>query len=222
MMTHHMLKYISIGLLFSGVGLRAQQGVTQPVIATPAAAAAPSAVPVAGSMPLAQAVADPSQIASTYLIGADDAIVVTVWKEQNFSGPHSVRPDGMITMPLLGDIPAAGMTPMQLSDDISRRLKRYVNDPLVAVSVQQINSKHIYIVGQVLKVGPLALVAGMTPLQALASAGGLGPFANEKHIYILRKANGKEEKLPFNYKTALKTGNMQGIELAPGDTIVVP
>ena len=216
------LKCICIGVLLSGTGLRAQQGITQPVIAVQAPAAPSSPALIAGPVPVSQAVADPSQIGSTYLLGADDSIVVTVWKEQNFSGPHSVRPDGMISMPLLGDIQAAGLTPMQLSDDISKRLKKYVNDPLVTVSVQQINSKHIYIVGQVLRVGPLALVAGMTPLQALASAGGLGPFANEKHIYILRKVSGKEEKIPFNYKTALKTGNMQGIQLAPGDTIVVP
>ena len=220
MRMHSTVRCVGIVVLLSGAGVRAQQGVTQPVIATPVAV--PSAAPVAGNVPLSQAVTDPSQMATTYVLGADDAILVNVWKELNFSGPHSVRPDGMISMPLLGDMQAAGLTPMQLSDDISKRLKKYVNDPLVTVSVQQINSRHVYIVGQVLRVGPLPLVAGMTPLQALASAGGLGPFANEKHIYILRKMNGKEEKIPFNYKTALKTGNMQGIELTPGDTIVVP
>ena len=218
---HHSLKCFCVGVLLSGAGLSAQQGITQPVIAVPAPAST-SAAPVSAPVPVSQAVADPAQMASTYLIGPEDAIVVTVWKEVNFTGPHSVRPDGMISMPLLGDIRAAGLTPMQLGDDIAKRLKKYVNDPLVTVSVQQINSKHIYLVGEVAHVGPLALVSGLTPLQAIASAGGLSQYANSKHIYILRKGNGKEEKIPFNYKTALKTGNMQGIVLEPGDTIVVP
>jgi polysaccharide export outer membrane protein len=133
-----------------------------------------------------------------------------------------VRPDGMVSMPLLGDLPAAGMTPMALGEDIATRLKKYVHDPLVTVNVITINSKRLYILGEVIHVGPMPYTPEITPLQAISAAGGLTPYANSKKIYILRKVKGKDVKIPFNYKTALKTGNMQGVVLMTGDTIVVP
>jgi polysaccharide biosynthesis/export protein len=156
-----------------------------------------------------------------YVIGAEDSLQITVWREPTLSGTIPVRPDGMISMVLVGDLRAAGMTPMALGADISQRLKKYIQDPVVTVVVLGVNSQRIFTVGEVNHVGPLMMTPGMTVLQAIVSAGGLSQFANSKHIYILRTVNGKEQKLPFNYKQALK-GDNQGITLIPGDTIVVP
>jgi polysaccharide biosynthesis/export protein len=156
-----------------------------------------------------------------YVIGAEDSLQITVWKEPTLSGTIPVRPDGMISLVLVGDLRAAGLTPMALSSDISQRLKKYMQDPVVTVVVLGVNSQRIFMVGEVNKVGPLMLTPGMTPLQAFVTAGGLTQFANSKRIYILRTVDGKQTKIPFNYKIALK-GDMQGVTLIPGDTIVVP
>jgi polysaccharide biosynthesis/export protein len=159
--------------------------------------------------------------ASRYIIGAEDSLQVTVWKEPTLSGTVPVRPDGMISLVLVGDLPAAGLTPMALGADIAQRLKKYIQDPVVTVVVLGVNSQRIFLVGEVTHVGPLMLTPGMTPLQAIVGAGGLTQFANAKHIYILRTAAGKQQKIPFNYKQALK-GDNQGVSLLPGDTVVVP
>jgi polysaccharide biosynthesis/export protein len=156
-----------------------------------------------------------------YVIGADDSLQITVWKEPTLSGTIPVRPDGMISMVLVGDLRAAGLTPMALSADIGQRLKKYIQDPVVTVVVLGVNSQRIFTVGEVNKVGPIMMTPGMTVLQAIVTAGGLSPFANSKHIYILRTVGGKQQKILFNYKQALK-GENQGVSLLPGDTIVVP
>jgi polysaccharide export outer membrane protein len=160
--------------------------------------------------------------AALYMIGPEDTLQVTVWKEPTLSGTFPVRPDGMISLVLVGDLPAAGRTPMQLSDEITVRLKKYLQDPSVTVLVMAVNSQRIYMMGEVGHVGPIALAAGMSPLQAIAAAGGLSPFASSKKIYILRGEAGKQQKIPFNYKQALKGDSTQDIRLQPGDTIVVP
>src|SRR5437899_6717678 len=159
--------------------------------------------------------------ASRYIIGPEDSLQISVWKEPTLSGNFPVRPDGMISLVLVGDLPAAGLTPMALSNDITQRLKKYIQDPVVTVSVLGVNSQRIFLVGEVNKVGPVMLTRGMTPLQAIVSAGGLSQFANSKRIYILRMVAGKQQKIPFNYKAALK-GENSGMTLLPGDTIVVP
>lgn len=159
--------------------------------------------------------------ATHYIIGAEDSLQVTVWKEPTLSGTVPVRPDGRISLVLVGDLPAAGRTPMQLADDITARLKKYIQDPNVSVVVMSVNSQKIFLVGEVGHVGPVMMTAGMTALQAVAAGGGLTPYANAKKIYILRNEAGKQEKIPFNYKQALK-GDTQGPELKSGDTIVVP
>jgi polysaccharide export outer membrane protein len=159
--------------------------------------------------------------AARYIIGPEDSLQVTVWKEPSLSGNFPVRPDGMISLVLVGDLPAAGLTPMALSNDISQRLKKYIQDPVVTVAVLGVNSQRIFMVGEVGRVGPVMLTPGMTPLQAIVSAGGLSQFANSKRIYILRTVAGKQQKFPFNYKQAVK-GENTGITLLPGDTIVVP
>jgi polysaccharide export outer membrane protein len=158
---------------------------------------------------------------SRYVIGPDDSLQVTVWKEPTLSGTIPVRPDGMISLVLVGDLPAAGLTPMALGANIAQRLKKYIQDPVVTVVVLGVNSQRIFLVGEVGHVGPLMLTPGMTALQAIVSGGGLTPFASSKRIYILRTVAGKQEKMPFNYKQALK-GENQGVSLLPGDTIVVP
>lgn len=159
--------------------------------------------------------------AARYVIGAEDSLQITVWKEPSLSGTIPVRPDGRISLVLVGDLPAAGRTPMQLADDITVKLKKYIQDPNVSVLVMTVNSQKIFLVGEVGHVGPVMMSAGMTALQAISAGGGLTPYANSKKIYILRNENGKQQKIPFNYKQALK-GEVQGPELKPGDTIVVP
>jgi len=176
-------------------------------------AQAPSSAPGA---PAAKAVDN-----AKYMIGTEDTLQVTVWKEPSLSGSIPVRPDGMISLVLVGDLQAAGRTPMQLADDITVRLKKYIQDPNVSVLVMGVNSQKIFLVGEVGHVGPIMLTGGMTPLQAIAAGGGLSPYANSKKIYILRNEGGKQEKIPFNYKQALK-GESLGPTLKPGDTIVVP
>jgi polysaccharide export outer membrane protein len=134
-----------------------------------------------------------------------------------------VRPDGKITLPLLNDVQAVGLTPMELADVIHDGLKKYINNPQVTVSVTEINSRRIYVTGEVTKAGAYALLPHMTVLQALSSSGGFTPFARLKNIYVLRAENGKQVKLPFNYKEAISGRNPeQNIELQPGDVIVVP
>ena len=159
---------------------------------------------------------------SSYVIGPEDVLQVTVWKELPLSGTFPVRPDGMISMVLLGDVRAAGLTPTQLAAKLTTDYKKYIQDPLVTVLVEQVNSQRIYLVGEVGKVGPVPLTPGMTPLQAIASAGGLTPYAHKTRIYILRGPQGKQEKIPFNYKAALRGDANQNIALLPGDTVVVP
>ena len=160
--------------------------------------------------------------AAHYIIGSEDTLQVTVWKEPSLSGTIPVRPDGRISLVLVGDMQAAGRTPMQLADDITVRLKKYIQDPNVSVVVMSVNSQKVFLVGEVGHVGPVMMSAGMTPLQAIAAGGGLTPYANAKKIYILRGEAGKQLKIPFNYKQALKGDSTQTVELKPGDTIVVP
>ena len=157
-----------------------------------------------------------------YVIGADDNLQITVWREPSLSGVLPVRPDGMISLVLIGDLKAAGKTPTELSGDIRQQLKKYIQDPSVTVAVTAVNSQRIFMVGEVGHVGPISMSPGMTPLQAISAAGGPSPYANLKRIYILRGLGAKQQKIPFNYKQALKGDNRQDITLQPGDTIVVP
>jgi polysaccharide export outer membrane protein len=157
-----------------------------------------------------------------YVIGPDDVLHIAVWKEPDLSATLPVRPDGMISLPLLNDVQASGMTPMQLAGSLTEKLKKYIADPRVTVVVTQINSKRIYLVGEVGHTGAIPMLPNMTVLQALSSAG-LTQFANPKKIYVLRNENGKQEKLPVNYNRLLKGQDMsRNYVLKPGDTIVVP
>jgi polysaccharide biosynthesis/export protein len=164
------------------------------------------------------ATADPN-----YVIGDQDVLDVSVWKEPEVSRVVPVRPDGKISLPLLNDVQAAGLTPSQLAAEITESLKKYVTSPQVTVIVTTINSQRIYILGEVTRPGAFPMLPGMTVMQALSSAGGFTAFAKMKSIYVLRNENGKKVKYPFNYKQAITGKNSdQDIQLKAGDTIVVP
>ncbi|MGA2923497.1 MAG: polysaccharide biosynthesis/export family protein [Candidatus Sulfotelmatobacter sp.] len=171
-------------------------------------------------LPEAQGAA--SQVPAEYVIGADDTLHISVWKEPDLTATLPVRPDGKISLPLLNDVPAAGLTPMQLKDSITEKLKKYISDPRVTVVVTAMNSRRFFVTGEVGHSGPMPLLPDMTVLQAL-SAAGFTQFANVKGIYLLRIENGRQVKLPFNYKEVVKGNHPeQNIMLKPGDTVVVP
>jgi len=158
-----------------------------------------------------------------YIIGAQDVLDISVWKEPDLTRSVPVRPDGKISLPLLNDVQAAGLTPMKLSEEITAGLKKFVTDPQVTVIVSAINSQRIYILGEVARAGAYPLLPGMTVLQALSSAGGFTQFASLKKIYILREENGKEQKYPFNYKEVVAGRHAEeNILMKAGDTVVVP
>jgi polysaccharide export outer membrane protein len=158
-----------------------------------------------------------------YKIGAQDLLRIDVWKEEQLTRTVPVRPDGKVTLPLMNDIQAEGLTPMQLAAVVSEGLKKYINNPQVTVTITEINSRRIYVTGEVARAGAFPLLPNMTVLQALSSSGGFTPFARIKNIYVLRVDNGKQVKHPFNYKEVVKGNNPeQNILLESGDVIVVP
>jgi len=158
-----------------------------------------------------------------YVIGSQDVLDISVWKEAELTRTVPVRPDGKISLPLLNDVQAAGLTPTQLAESITTSLKKFVTDPQVTVIVTQINSQRVYIMGEVARAGAYPLLPAMTFLQALSSAGGFTQFANLKKIYMFRMENGKQVKYPFNYKDVVSGKRSdENIVLKAGDTIVVP
>ena len=158
-----------------------------------------------------------------YKIGPQDVLRIDVWKEPDISRTIPVRPDGKVSLPLLNDVQAAGLTAMQLAGSLRESLSKYLTSPQVTVTVTEINSRRIYITGEVTHPGALPLLPNMTVLQALSSAGGFTQFAKVKNIYVLRTEGGKQVKHPFNYKEVVR-GNLaeQNILLQPGDVIVAP
>jgi len=197
--------------LFNGLSTQAQEkkdrppvneqkkGVEDPKAAVPAAAAA----------------VDPR----TYKIGSEDVLFIRVWREPDLTGPVMVRPDGKISMPLVGEIQAEGSTPEELSKLITTALLEKMNRPEVFISVQQVNSKKFYIIGEVNKTGPFPLVTPTTVLEALSAAGGLREYANGKKIVIMRGT----KRLKFNYKEVIEGKNLQqNILLENGDHVHVP
>jgi polysaccharide export outer membrane protein len=187
----------------------------------PAQTADPLRPEVASANKPADGGGNPS-VAPDYIIGSDDMLHISVWKEPDLTETMPVRPDGKISMPLLSDVPAAGLTPVQLQDSITERLKKYISDPRVTVVVTAMNSRKIFVTGEVIHSGPMTLLPHMTMLQVLAEAG-FTQFAHLKAIYVLRTENGAQVKLPFNYKDVVKGRHPEeNVELRPRDTIVVP
>jgi polysaccharide export outer membrane protein len=185
---------------------------------TSAAAASKSSAPAA-----AAAVAPNVTVPAEYIIGADDVMKVDFWRDKELSSEVTVRPDGKISLPLLNEIQAAGLTPAQLKDRIAEEAKKYVEDPTVTVEVKAINSRKVFITGEVRKAGPYNITGSMTVLQLLSIAGGLGDYAKSEKIRIVRNEGGKQVSFKFNYKEVLNSDKLaQNIELKPGDTVVVP
>jgi polysaccharide export outer membrane protein len=165
----------------------------------------------------------PATTDTAYRIGPQDVVQIDVWKEPEITRTIPVRPDGKISLPLLNDVQASGLTAMQLAGVIRDGLTKYLTNPQVTVTVTQINSRRVFITGEVSRAGAIPLLPNMTALQALSSAGGFTQFARPKNIYILRVVDGKQVKYPFNYKEVVKGKfEEQNILLQPGDVIVVP
>lgn len=161
---------------------------------------------------------------NAYVIGNDDKLAISVWKEPDLTKSIPVRSDGKISLPLVGEIEAAGRTPLQLESDISSRLKNYITVPEVTVIVEQINSKKYNILGQIGRPGAYPLTLSTTIMDAIAAAGGFKDFAKSKGVYILRlNPDGTQTRLNFNYKDFIKGKNLsQNVKIEPQDTIIVP
>ena len=158
-----------------------------------------------------------------YVIGPDDQLSIVYWREKDLSADVVVRPDGFISLPLLNDVQASGLTPEQLRVAITQGATKFVEEPTVSVVVKAINSRKVFITGQVGKPGPYPLAAPTTVLQLIATAGGIAEYADKKKIVVVRKENGKETTRRFNYDDVMKGKNLaQNIELMPGDSIIVP
>lgn len=209
----------------------AMLGLTFAGAAVPCAAQAPPSRPAApaaqtnarGATPPPVAAAPGVNLPPEYTIGADDVLSIVFWRDKELTADVTVRPDGKISLPLLNDVQASGLTPAQLKDRIVEESKKYVEDPNVTVVVKQINSRKVFITGEVRKPGPYPLTAPTTVLQMLSIAGGLGDFAKSEKIMVVRSENGKAVPYKFNYKEVIEGKKLaQNIELKPGDTIIIP
>jgi polysaccharide export outer membrane protein len=164
----------------------------------------------------------PAVTSDAYRIGLADQLMISVWKEPELSMTVVVRPDGVITLPLINDLNVVGLKPIELQQILIEKLKPFLTEPQVTVIVQGIRSRKVYLVGNVSKQGSYPLDGGETVLQLLAASGGIGLFAKPDSIYILRTENNKQVRIPFQYKKALKGRVKEDILLQPGDVIVVP
>ena len=179
-----------------------------------------AAVSISPTQPPAASSSKPND--DSFVIGNDDVLAINVWKEPDLSQRIQVRSDGKISLPLLGELRAAGLTPLQLEQDLTSKLRNYITKPEVTVMVEQINSKKFNILGQITKPGSYSLSVAPTIVDAIAIAGGPRDFAKQKSIYILREnPGGGQTRIVFNYKDFLK-GKNQNVKLEPRDTIVVP
>jgi polysaccharide biosynthesis/export protein len=161
--------------------------------------------------------------APDYIIGPFDVLEVVFWRDKDLSAEVIVRPDGKISLPLLNEIEAGGLTPEQLRGRILERARRYIEAPTAAVIVKEINSRRVFIMGEVVKPGTYPLAGPTTLLQLIATAGGMREFADTEHIVVMRTVAGRPERLRFNYKAILKGKDLtQNVELTAGDTVIVP
>ena len=202
---------------------------------TVAPAAAPPATVPAPSSPKAPAPRTAAAVPTTppartgssaanqpeYRIGSGDKLQINVYKEADLTQALQVRPDGRITMPLIGDFAAAGQTPMQLQRTLSESLREYVTNPVVTVMVVEVAPRVVYVMGEVNTPGAVPLQGTMTVLQALAVAGGFKDFANTKNIMIKRTTAAGVQTIKFDYKKAINSDS-KPVYLQPGDVIIVP
>lgn len=179
----------------------------------------PATPQAAAAAPAAAAVTPPAD----YVIGPEDVLSVFVWREKDLSTDVMVRPDGQVSLPLLNDVPAAGLTPEQFRQRVTEAASKYVEQPNVTVIVKEINSRKVFVTGEVEKPGPYPLGGPTTVVQLLAQAGGLREYADSKNITVMRTEHGKVSRLRFNYEDIKKGRRMeQNILLKPGDTVIVP
>jgi polysaccharide biosynthesis/export protein len=159
-----------------------------------------------------------------YVIGPGDVLAINVWKEPEASLPSVVvRPDGFISVPMVKEVEAAGLTPVELEKELSTKFAHFFREADISVIVKEVHSEKVYLIGAVKKEGPITVKAPLTVLQAVAEAGGLTDYAKRGKIYILRRENGKEVRLPFDYSAVIQgKRSEQNIVLLPGDTVVVP
>lgn len=190
---------------------------TTPAAPTTPAIAPPNSTGVGAAKPPAVPPAD-------YVIGPDDVLSIVFWRENDMSADVVVRPDGRISIPVINEVVAMGLTPEQLRQTLVSAAERYVEDPTVSVVVKEIKSRRVFIMGQIGKPGPYPLMGPTTVMQLIALAGGLQEFAKEKEIVILRKQTDPvETSIRFNYREVVNRKNLrQNIELQPGDTVIVP
>jgi len=161
--------------------------------------------------------------ANDYKIGPDDVLTISFWRDKDISADVTVRPDGKITLPLVNDVQAAGLSPDELREALIEEAKKYVDDPNPTVIVKTINSKKVFITGQIEKPGSYNITSPTTVLQLIAMAGGLKEYAHSKDIVIMRVESGRPVGYTFNFKEVAERRNMKSnIELKPGDTVVVP
>ena len=157
-----------------------------------------------------------------YVIGVEDVLNVVFWKDKELSAEVLVRPDGKISLPMLNDVPAAGMTPEQLAATVQKAAAKFVRDPGVTVLVKEIRSRKVYVIGEVAKPGTFSLVSEMNVIQAIAEAGGFLESANKGDVVVVRKENGQERRYKVNYNDVVRGKNVgQNIKLLPGDTILI-
>jgi polysaccharide export outer membrane protein len=165
----------------------------------------------------------PLPVPADYVIGPNDVLHLVFWKDKDMTTEAVVRPDGKISVPLLNDVQAAGLTPAALREQLTDASRKYLEDPSVTVVVREINSRRVFVTGEVAKPGPYPLTAPTSVLQMLAMAGGLREFADAKNILVMRTVNGQPTSFTFNYRDVSRRKNLQqNIELKPGDTIIVP
>jgi polysaccharide export outer membrane protein len=162
-------------------------------------------------------------VPADYVIGAEDVLNIVIWREKDLSAEVVVRPDGMVTLPLMNDVQAAGLTPEQFRQQLTVAASKFVAEPSVTVIVRAINSRKVYIMGEVRSPGPYPLAGPMTVLQLIARAGGLSEYADAKDIGVMRMENGRARRLKFNYKDVSRGRRIeQNVLLRPGDTVIVP
>lgn len=192
------------------------------IVAMAASADAQTPTPAAATAAAAPRPTDPV-VPPGYVIGTDDLLSIVYWKDKDMSADAQVRPDGRIALPLINEVVAAGLTPDQLREKLSEESKKYMEDANITVVVRQINSRRVFITGEVNKPGPYPLTASTSVMQLIAMAGGLREYANSKKIIIMRTEKGRPISLAFNYRDVTAGKKLeQNVELKPGDTVVVP
>jgi len=220
--------FVASLMIASAVG--PARGYQSPPPQAPSPSQAPPAAPrqgtqrPAGQRPAPVAVVqNPVPPPPGYVIGAEDVLQILFRYDSDLTTEVTVRPDGMISLPMLSDVHAAGLTPEQLRDKVTESAKRFIEDPAVTVIVRTINSRKVFITGEVARPGPYNLTASTTVVQLIAMAGGLTEFADKGKITVMRMENGKPISFKFNYKDVSSGRNLkQNIELRPGDTVIVP